>query len=507
MAREQAVDLLALGPWHERVERGAEMGGGDGGKARFAGEVRREPVRVGGEGGVREVGPVLAQGAAEEGDAAAEGLLVLAPGEGFGALQGRFGEEARGGIAVRDRDGIVGQAQGIEPALAAGADGTDGGVEGQRRGGLDTGGEDVLEIGRIERGGGTDTAGGGGPGDVGDDEERRRREGMSFLELRLAAIGEAEAPARASGLGDAIGESTGKMPAGGFGRAGGGAAGEIGPAAGKAARLGGAGGAIGAEAFEAMGEIGVVAPEAAFADEDGQFGGRARIALAGCGENHVRKPRMERQAGELAAFGGKAATIVDGIEPGEEGAGFGPGGRGRGIEEAQGRGVGNAPGREVEHEARKVGGKDFGSFEGVEGAGLALIPEADADAGFGAAGAAAALVGGGAGDAAGGEGGKARGRLVDRDAAIAAIDDDADTLDCERGFSDGGGERDLAAAGRGGIDSAILLGRRELAIERGKVDIGREAGREALGGAGDLGLAGRKTRAEPGWARSAASVA
>ena len=147
---------------------------------------------------------------------------------------------------------------------------------------------------------------------------------------------------------------------------------------------------------------------------------------------------------------------------------------------------------EIEGQAGEVGAEDFGRVEGFERGGLAFVPQADGDAGAGAAGAAAALVGAGAGDAAGFERGEAGAGLVDRDAAEAAVDDDADAIDGERGFGDGGGEDDLAAAGLGGADGAILLGWGELAVERGDIGIGGDAAGEAFGDAGDFALAGQE---------------
>ena len=136
--------------------------------------------------------------------------------------------------------------------------------------------------------------------------------------------------------------------------------------------------------------------------------------------------------------------------------------------------------------------EDFGRVEGLERAGLAFVPEPIGDAGRGAAGAAAALVGGGARDAAGFERGEAGAGIVGRHAAEAGIDDDADALDGERGFGDRGREHDLAAAGGRRGDGAILLVGGELAVERGDIDVGWNAVLQALGGAGDLGLAGEE---------------
>src|SRR5690606_39292687 len=65
-----------------------------------------------------------------------------------------FGEKFGGAFEIGDRGGFVGKAQGVETALAAGADGAGGRVEGERGFACDVMAEKGFEIGRIERGGG-----------------------------------------------------------------------------------------------------------------------------------------------------------------------------------------------------------------------------------------------------------------------------------------------------------------------------------------------------------------
>ena len=83
-----------------------------------------------------------------------------------------------------------------------------------------------------------------------------------------------------------------------------------------------------------------------------------------------------------------------------------------------------------------------------------FVPQPVADAGLGAPGAAAALVGGGARDADGLEARHADAGLEARHAREAAVDDDAHALDGERGLGDGGGQHHLARGRRRRRDGA-----------------------------------------------------
>ena len=112
-----------------------------------------------------------------------------------------------------------------------------------------------------EHGGRADAAAGGGAGDLGDDKIGLTGERVGLLQSRAAAVGEAVAAAGAGLLGDAIGVGARDDRA------------DIGvgsrlatPALGQGACIAGAARAVGAEPGEAMGEIGVVAAEAAFGE-------------------------------------------------------------------------------------------------------------------------------------------------------------------------------------------------------------------------------------------------
>ena len=181
----------------------------------------------------------------------------------------------------------------------------------------------------------------------------------------------------------------------------------------------------------------------------------------------------------------------------------------RRIEEGERAGIARAPLREIEQHAGQIGGEDFRPRVGLERRGLRLVPQPVADAGLGAAGAAAALVGGGARHPHGLEPRQADVRLVARHAREPAVDHDAHALDGERGFGDRGGEHDLAPAGRRRRDGAVLGLRVERAVERHHVDRGiADALLAAASRCGGFPPApGRNTSTEPGSARSARATA
>ena len=238
---------------------------------------------------------------------------------------------------------------------------------------------------------------------------------------------------------------------------------------------------------DAVGEIDVVAAEAALAEHGRDLGGEFGLPRRGGVHHHAREPRRQRQPPQLAAFVGDAAVAVDGAELDQQRPRLGKRRARRRIEEGERRGIGDAPGGEIEHKAGKIGGEDFRPVGGFQRSGLRLVPQPIADAGPGAPGAAAPLVGGGARDAHGFELRQAHVGLVARHPREPAIDDDADAFDGQRGFGDRRGQHDLAPAGRRRRNGAVLHLGFERAVERD--DIHRRVG-EALAqqrlGAADL---------------------
>ena len=249
-----------------------------------------------------------------------------------------------------------------------------------------------------------------------------------------------------------------------------------------------------------MRQVRVVPAEAAFADQDGDLGGRQRGPL-GCGvDHHAGEPRRQRQPPQFPPFLGDAAIRVDGAEFNEQHLRLGKGRTRRRIEEGKlfGR---RAPGREVERETGKVGGEDFRAGIGFERRGLRLVPEPVADARLGAAGAAAALVGRRARHAHGLKPRHADIGFVARHAGKPAVDDDAHALDGDRGFGDRGGQHDFAAAACGGGDGAVLLVAGERAVERDDIACRLEPAFEQRLGAADFRRSG-KEREQRAWLRA-----
>ena len=175
------------------------------------------------------------------------------------------------------------------------------------------------------------------------------------------------------------------------------------------------------------------------------------------------------------AVRGDRPGIVDGAEVGQQR----PGGRQRrrrwGREPGQARGIGHAPGREFEGERREIGVENFRRRKGQQPALSFLGPQPVAHAGLEAAGAAAALVGRGLAHPHRLQPRHAGARRESRHAHQAAVDHDPHALDGEAGLGDRGCEHDLAPSGRRGGDGTVLLGGREVAVERRDVDGGIEA--------------------------------
>ena len=95
---------------------------------------------------------------------------------------------------------------------------------------------------------------------------------------------------------------------------------------------------------------------------------------------------------------------------------------------------------------------------------LVFRPEADGAAGRGAAGAAGALVGGGAGNVLDQQGVDAAPGIEARDAREAGIDHEPDAVDGQRSFRDVGGHDDFPAVVAG--DGGVLVVGRQFAVQR-----------------------------------------
>jgi hypothetical protein len=105
------------------------------------------------------------------------------------------------------------------------------------------------------------------------------------------------------------------------------------------------------QGVDAMREIDVVAAETALGQNDGNFGGQFGVAEARGIDHHARKSRRQRQTPQPSSLIGEPSVTIDGAEREEQCPCLCEGGRRRRIEERKRRGIGDAPGREVEHEA------------------------------------------------------------------------------------------------------------------------------------------------------------
>ena len=110
------------------------------------------------------------------------------------------------------------------------------------------------------------------------------------------------------------------------------------------------------------------------------------------------------------------------------------------------RGIGCSPFRAVEQQGGKIGGADLGLRESRQALRLRLVPQAIADAGFGTAGAAPALIGGGPRHPHRLQPRHAHVRLETRNPRQTAVDDDTHALDGDRRLGDRGREHHLAQA-------------------------------------------------------------
>ena len=228
--------------------------------------------------------------------------------------------------------------------------------------------------------------------------------------------------------------------------------------------------AVAAELIEPGVEIDAVAAEAALGQHGGDVGGFLARAEAMRIHDHPRQPRRQRQFAQALAFRGDPAVGIERAEFAEQAARLLQRRRRRRIEKRQRSGIADAPLREVEHQRGQIGGKDFGLGVGGERRGLRLVPQPVADAGLGAAGAAAALIDRGARGAHGLEPRQADVGLVARHPRHAGIDHDADALDGQRGLRDRGRQHHLALALGRRCDGAVLHGGVERAEQRHDFD-------------------------------------
>ena len=219
---------------------------------------------------------------------------------------------------------------------------------------------------------------------------------------------------------------------------------------------------------------GVAGKAVAFADHRGGFGSTLACTKLRRLHHHVGKPGMEWQAHHGAAVGGDGMGGIDGTQLAEQVLRLPEGRLWRCFEPGQAIARGDAPVRHVEGKRGKIGNADFRCIMGGECLGFGFRPEAVAVAGPEASGTALALFGAGLAHADGFERRHAGSRVEARRALEAGVDHRLDSFDGERGFGDGGGEHDLAAARVGLADRLVLVGKGERTIKRAHVSVGGE---------------------------------
>ena len=200
-----------------------------------------------------------------------------------------------------------------------------------------------------------------------------------------------------------------------------------------------------------------------------------------------------------------APPFVDRLELTQQLAGMLERCGGRSVEPIEIARVRDTGGREVERERREVGVKNLWrrAIEQLER--VVFEPEAIADAGSGASGATAPLVGRGLRHAHRIEARHSRGRIEARDARVPRIDHDADALDREARLGDRGREDDLSPAVRVGADRAVLARGVEGAVKRRHDHIAGQIAAQCVFGAGDLAGPGKKNEYVSGVARQRGS--
>ncbi len=245
------------------------------------------------------------------------------------------------------------------------------------------------------------------------------------------------------------------------------------------------------EEFAGLGDVFILAAEAleevAAADEGGAKGGGTDAIAAGGLDQHTGIARVHGQALHLAADGSEfVGGSIEGAEDAEELLGAFDGGRVGFIEPVEFGGLANVERVEEENDLGEIAALDFGcvALGAVEVA--ALGPKAVASARGGAAGAAFALIGGGAADLFDQERADAAFGVVSGDAGLAAVHNVTDAVDGDGGFGDIGGDDDFSIR-IGGKGEVLVLGL-ELAVERDEGDAFADVG-GSNGGDGGIDLA------------------
>jgi hypothetical protein len=205
-----------------------------------------------------------------------------------------------------------------------------------------------------------------------------------------------------------------------------------------------------------MRQIDVVTTEATLDNHRRNVRRLPRLPNLGSREHHAHEPRRQGQRAQPPSYGGDAAARVDGFQLGELLARRVDGRGRRRIDPRQRPRIGRSPFRAVEQQRRQIGRADLRLGERQQALRLRLVPQAVTDTRLGAAGAAAALIGGGAGHAHRLEPRHADIGLETRHPRQTAVDDDPHTFDGDRRLGDRRGEDHLAHAWRRRLEREVL---------------------------------------------------
>ena len=458
---EAALDL----PGNERPQRVFDLVVRQLGQTGLAGEQRGQPVvETDNQGLVR-------QRMADEGQPGAQAFAGLAQRQGrqpFAAnLVGQgAGDHRRVGLLdtpVLDRQLVEAQ-QATAAHLAVALDL-------QPVLGDQSVGEGLAQRRLVERRGQQDAITGGAAAQFADGDPLFAGQHVGGLNMGATTGGQLELAVRATRLRDPFGESLGQQQGLVERRLFGRRSRALRPAFGQLACIAGAGTAIAVEGFETVAEVHIPAAETALGQQGGDLRRQQRLPPGCAAHDHVRQPGRQRQAGERLAVGGQGALPVQRLQPDQQRPRLVEGRGGRRIEEGQAGRVTGAPAGQVERQARQIRLKNLRPAERNQGPGLGLLPQAVADARLGAAGAAPALVSGGAGDPHRLQPGQTAGRVEARHARLAGVDDHPHALDGQAGFRDGGGQHHLATACPRRADRAVLLRGVKRAVQRSEVDV------------------------------------
>ncbi len=234
------------------------------------------------------------------------------------------------------------------------------------------------------------------------------------------------------------------------------------------------------------------AERVAFGEQGGELRSSFFDAQSFPFEYQPRQPRGQRQGGHPPSQWGHA-VVVESAQVAKRAPGTREPRRIRGLVPVEGVRVGLAPDRQFEHRAGEVDALDLGRFERPPRQVVAGVPEAQAEPGRLASGAAGPLVGGGPRDLDRRQAVESGGRIESLLSRQAAVDHRPHALDRHRGFRQVGGQDDTPP--RAPAQGGVLLGAGQVAVQRIEVEVGPRSGldEERLG-AGDLGAAGQKRK-------------